>query len=267
MSLTKLRSFYESYHEQKKSNFFINFLLGYWIFGEAVCDVWMLSNLWFSCASVLNLCAVTWDRYIAVTSPLLYLMRMSDRHVIRLVVAIWTISFIAALINCYGLKMSPTRVLCEVSGIPLAYSFIDFILLFLVPLVSIVFVNCKIWIVASRQLRRIQAQVPLAIELNETQNTSVNTLNSQAQRPANRTFKKEIKTFRTFLIIIGSFFCSWTPFYFMIFIDSFSKVIGFALHVCAILTYVNSASNPLIYGIFNREFRQALIQSLRATIH
>ncbi|XP_031565536.1 tyramine receptor 1-like [Actinia tenebrosa] len=237
---------------------------GYWIFGEAVCDVWVLASMWFGCASILNLCAVTWDRYIAVTSPLLYVMRMSDRHVIRLIVGIWSTSFIAAIINCYGLKMSPTRVLCEVSGLPLIYSSIDFLLLFLLPLVCVVFVNCKIWIIATRQLKRIQAQVPQAIELNETQDTSVvDTSSSQSQTSRNRTFKKEIKTFRTFLIVIGSFFCSWTPFYLMVFIDSFSKVIGVVAHFCVILTYVNSASNPLIYGIFNREFRNALFRSLK----
>jgi ABC-type protease/lipase transport system fused ATPase/permease subunit len=191
---------------------------------------------------------------------------MSDRRVTRLIVAIWMTSFIAAVLNCYGLKTSPTRVLCGVQGLPLMYSLFDFFSFFFVPLVCVVFVNCKIWIAASRQLRRIQQQVPQVIEMDEmTQNSSTNAApsRSQGRTTANRSLRKEIKTFRTFLIVIGSFFCAWTPFYFMIVIDSFAKVSGIVAYLSVILTYINSASNPLIYGIFNRDFRQALIHSFK----
>ncbi|XP_028519575.1 LOW QUALITY PROTEIN: tyramine receptor 1 [Exaiptasia diaphana] len=254
--------------------YYVTFAMtGKWIFGIALCDAWSLANLWFCIASIFSLCAVTWDRYVAIKSPLHYSLRMRTKQVTRLIVAIWLTSFIAALLNCYGLKTSPTRILCEVQGIPLQYTILDFILVYLFPLTTIVFVNIFIAKAVSGQLKRVQQQyIPRSIndvvEMGQISNTDFASNPPNVRAPGfnlgkERNIKHEIKTFRTFLIVTGSFFVSWSPFFFILLVDPISKVDGNIMYICVILTYINSASNPLVYGIFNETSGRQCLQVLK----
>lgn len=48
----------------------VNDLLGYWIFGAQFCDTWVAFDVMCSTASILNLCAISLDRYIHIKDPL-----------------------------------------------------------------------------------------------------------------------------------------------------------------------------------------------------
>jgi len=47
-----------------------NDLLGYWLFGPRLCDTWIAFDVMCSTASILNLCAISLDRYINIKDPL-----------------------------------------------------------------------------------------------------------------------------------------------------------------------------------------------------
>lgn len=47
-------------------------ILGYWPFGQHVCDGWLALDYLASNASVLNLLLISFDRYLSVTRPLTY---------------------------------------------------------------------------------------------------------------------------------------------------------------------------------------------------
>lgn len=50
---------------------FINYLFpGYWVFGAHFCDTWIAFDVMCSTASILNLCAISLDRYIHIKDPL-----------------------------------------------------------------------------------------------------------------------------------------------------------------------------------------------------
>lgn len=42
----------------------------YWVFGEQFCDTWVACDVMCSTASILNLCAISLDRYIHIKDPL-----------------------------------------------------------------------------------------------------------------------------------------------------------------------------------------------------
>lgn len=44
----------------------VNDLLGYWVFGAQFCDTWVAFDVMCSTASILNLCAISLDRYIHI---------------------------------------------------------------------------------------------------------------------------------------------------------------------------------------------------------
>lgn len=47
-----------------------NDLLGFWLFGPQLCDTWIAFDVMCSTASILNLCAISLDRYIHIKDPL-----------------------------------------------------------------------------------------------------------------------------------------------------------------------------------------------------
>lgn len=47
----------------------VNDLLGYWMFGPSFCDTWIAFDVMCSTASILNLCAISLDRYIHIKDP------------------------------------------------------------------------------------------------------------------------------------------------------------------------------------------------------
>jgi hypothetical protein len=69
---------------------------GAWVLGQDWCDVWHSVDVLCSTASILNLCAISIDRYIAITDPLAYPLRMTGKVGVLLVLAVW---FLSALIS------------------------------------------------------------------------------------------------------------------------------------------------------------------------
>lgn len=52
----------------------VNDLLGYWVFGPGFCDTWIAFDVMCSTASILNLCAISLDRYIHIKDPLRWVL-------------------------------------------------------------------------------------------------------------------------------------------------------------------------------------------------
>ncbi|XP_066267847.1 alpha-2C adrenergic receptor-like [Branchiostoma lanceolatum] len=68
-------------------------LLGYWFFGEALCTVFMAVDIFACTASIINLCAISLDRYWSVARPADYRRQGLSRKRVRLaIVAVWVIS-------------------------------------------------------------------------------------------------------------------------------------------------------------------------------
>ncbi|KAK4471038.1 hypothetical protein MN116_000547 [Schistosoma mekongi] len=69
-----------------------------WIFGKTLCNLYNATDVLFSTASILHLCCISMDRYIAVIHPLNYESRMSKKLIIILLCLTWTLSFIISYI-------------------------------------------------------------------------------------------------------------------------------------------------------------------------
>jgi len=69
-------------------------VLGYWPFGALWCRIWLAVDVWLCTASIFNLCAISLDRYIAISRPVKYPTVMSPRRARLLIVCVWILSFI-----------------------------------------------------------------------------------------------------------------------------------------------------------------------------
>ncbi|XP_043273223.1 octopamine receptor Oamb isoform X2 [Venturia canescens] len=75
-----------------------------WIFGDIWCSVWLAVDVWMCTASILNLCAISLDRYLAVTRPVSYPQIMSPKRAKLLVAAVWVLSFVICFPPLVGWK-------------------------------------------------------------------------------------------------------------------------------------------------------------------
>ncbi|XP_076394685.1 octopamine receptor in mushroom bodies isoform X5 [Megachile rotundata] len=75
-----------------------------WIFGDLWCSIWLAVDVWMCTASILNLCAISLDRYLAVTRPVSYPQIMSPRRARLLVATVWILSFVICFPPLVGWK-------------------------------------------------------------------------------------------------------------------------------------------------------------------
>lgn len=69
-------------------------IFGYWSFGEFMCKAWLIVDIWVCTASILHLCAISLDRYLAIAYPLRYPRLMTHRRCRIICLAMWLLSFV-----------------------------------------------------------------------------------------------------------------------------------------------------------------------------
>nr|XP_046235419.1 dopamine receptor D4 related sequence [Scatophagus argus] len=85
------------------------FLGGIWTFSTHMCDALMTMDVMLCTASILNLCAISVDRYIAVVVPLKYNRNQFSVRQLALITATWVLSLGVASPVIFGLNQVPGR--------------------------------------------------------------------------------------------------------------------------------------------------------------
>ena len=75
----------------------VNQVLGYWIFGEVVCGLWLLMDITICTTSILHLCAISVDRYIAICHPLRYHQLMTKTRSRFICLGLWLLAFLCTM--------------------------------------------------------------------------------------------------------------------------------------------------------------------------
>ncbi len=77
---------------------------------------------------------------------------------------------------------------------------------------------------------------------------------------------KELQATILFGLILGGFLLCWLPFFTLYVLSAFSlSADEWLFKVCFWLGYINSGVNPVIYALFNREYRIGIVNVLRRT--
>uniref|UniRef100_A0A0K0F0C9 GH10322p (inferred by orthology to a D. melanogaster protein) n=1 Tax=Strongyloides venezuelensis TaxID=75913 RepID=A0A0K0F0C9_STRVS len=70
---------------------------GVWYFGNVWCQIWLALDIWLSTASIYNLLAITFDRYMAVRDPIKYKLISSSKMTKITISLVWVISAMLAV--------------------------------------------------------------------------------------------------------------------------------------------------------------------------
>ncbi|KAI5625886.1 5-hydroxytryptamine receptor 2C isoform X1 [Silurus asotus] len=84
----------------------INILYDYaWPFPDSLCPIWIYLDVLFSTASIMHLCAISLDRYVAICNPIQHSRFNSRTKAMLKIAAVWTISIgISMPIPVIGLR-------------------------------------------------------------------------------------------------------------------------------------------------------------------
>ncbi|XP_016101364.1 D(4) dopamine receptor-like [Sinocyclocheilus grahami] len=283
----------------------------------AVCDGLMTMDVMLCTASIFNLCAISVDRFIAVSIPLNYNRKHVDYRQILLLSATWLLALAVASPVIFGINNVPQRDPRECKLEDNNYVVYSSVCSFFIPcpimllLYFGMFYGLRKWeesrrvklrngIQACRSLQHaavaaafpplgaLPASLPRVIERDlaqssleelddftqpvcpfppEYKNSPIQTVaysDIQYGQPAQRKKRAKIngrerKAMRVLPVVVGVFLFCWTPF----FVVHTTRALCESCHISPDLMstvtwlgYVNSALNPIIYTVFNTQFRK-----------
>nr|XP_027202528.1 5-hydroxytryptamine receptor 1-like [Dermatophagoides pteronyssinus] len=231
-----------------------------WRLSQNICDLWVSFDVTACTSSILNLCTISIDRYLAIKKPLTYGVRRTTRRILSFIVTVWIASCLISippvliLGNEHG---TPEQPICEVSQ-NRGYQLYATLGSFYIPLFVMIVMYYKIYVAAKRVVdAELRDQRPSSCT-NQTSSLTLKTL-AMKQRASNAL--RERKASVTLGIIMTAFTVCWLPFFILAVLRPFSaSVMQIPRYVTSIalwLGYVNSMLNPIIYVTFHQDFRRA----------
>ncbi|KAM6977666.1 D(3) dopamine receptor [Aplochiton taeniatus] len=127
---------------------------GAWLFGRLYCNVFVTLDVMMCTASILNLCAISIDRYMAVVMPVLYNTTHSSRTRVSVMIAtVWVLAFTVSCPLLFGFNTTDDPTVCSISNpdFVIYSSVVSFYLPFTVTLL----VYIRIYIFLQKRRKRI----------------------------------------------------------------------------------------------------------------
>ena len=198
-------------------------------------------------SSVTNLCALTWDRYTAITHPFRYMTYMTARQPRLIIALVWFIPLVISLslvLGMYATNSLTAWKILRLTGVSV-FDILACLLLFY-GFIRILFV--------ARGKAKDDSSIQRSVRSVEQQNQS-----SSQSKSANR--RKRPNT-ALFLTAIVTFFlgCHTVINYLVLYITFCSDVPDIVPGILTLLLVINSSVNPLVYAVLKQDIKRELNQ-------
>lgn len=224
------------------------------------CAYWVVMDTVFSSASMCNLVIISIDRFLAITKPFEYQSRMTKRVGFSLIAFVWVYAMlwgVLSLVNWEGGSQSNIEV-STIGGRSCAkndkiYYTTAMAVAFFLPLLIVIVTYSCVFRVAFTQAKAVASLDP---------------------NKGKRRILRELKATKTISVVIGVFIVCWLPAFILIVMSSWCSVCFesfqknptlaqvVTIPFISVLPVMNSSLNPLIYTVFNKEFRAAFSRML-----
>uniref|UniRef100_A0A8C9Z944 D(3) dopamine receptor n=1 Tax=Sander lucioperca TaxID=283035 RepID=A0A8C9Z944_SANLU len=127
---------------------------GAWLFSRLYCNVFVTLDVMMCTASILNLCAISIDRYTAVVMPVLYnTTHRSRKRVFVMIATVWVLAFTVSCPLLFGFNTTDDPMVCSISNpdFVIYSSVVSFYLPFIVTLL----VYIRIYVFLRMRRKRI----------------------------------------------------------------------------------------------------------------
>ncbi|EDO49367.1 predicted protein, partial [Nematostella vectensis] len=219
------------------------------------CFLWIWADMVCAAASIANLAVISVDRYLKITKPFQYHIRMTHKRALLAVVAVWIYSAILASLSIMPWPGAKGVHLFEQSCTNLNQVFytVANIVAFILPLLILVLNYVMVYVEALKQFRKMKI-LTVATQCKE-------------EKRKQRSVIRDFKATKTLAVVLGTFTICWCPFFILFTVTQYRPLVLFSLPpgwrefvfymTYCVLPNLNSACNPFIYAYFNSEFRRA----------
>ncbi|CAI2730375.1 unnamed protein product [Schistosoma spindalis] len=146
--------------------------LGYWPFeSDRLCQFWLSANIVLCMASILNLCCISLDRYIAISRPMKYFTKRTHLTASIMIAVAWILPLITMLLPIVGGNQHTLGLgSCHITYNK-AYRIYSSIVGFFGPFLLIAYIYLRVfWIIKHRlkvlQITNIKLSLPKKLESN-----------------------------------------------------------------------------------------------------
>nr|XP_043908812.1 trace amine-associated receptor 13c-like [Solea senegalensis] len=220
---------------------------GCWLLGDAMCGLYYFLGFLVVSVSVGSMVLISVDRYIAICDPMFYTTRVTLTRVKLCICLCWVFSIVhSSWILREFLKQPDMYNPCYgdcVVAVNVAEGVIDLVVTFLGPILIIVILYLRVFVVAVSQARAMRSHITV-VTMARSQNVKAK--------------KSEIKAARTLGIVVVVFLLCSCPYYCFV-VAAETNLVGESTSGIELwFLLCNSSLNPVIYAFFYVWFRKTI---------
>nr|XP_029510757.1 melanopsin-B-like [Oncorhynchus nerka] len=238
--------------------FFVNCLYKEWVFGETGCKMYAFCGALFGITSMINLLAISIDRYIVITKPLQALHWTSKRRTSVVIVIVWLYSLAWSLAPLMGwssyipegLMTSCTWDYVTSTPANRSYTLMLCVFVFFIPLGIISYCYLCMFLAirtGSRDMEKLGSQVRKSTLIQQ------------------QSIKTEWKLAKIAFVVIIVYVMSWSPYACVTLIawaGYGSALSPYSKAVPAVIAKASAIYNPFIYAIIHSKYRDTLAEKV-----